>query len=133
MSFQARVVLGFLAICLAIPAIWWWLPTPESRAAGRMKSIALSLPSGSTRKQVQVALQNADVEYVYQRIDDEFSVDSRVARDGYKMSDLSGYVAAYVHGTPKSIIGSCSVLRYFLFDKKGRLIRVLNEQGCIGL
>ena len=133
MSFQTRVVLGFLLICLAIPLIWWRWPDAQSRRAQRMIRVVVDMPKGSTRKQVQVALQNADVEFNYQRVTDELSLDSRVARSGHTVSDLSGYVVAYVHDTPKSIIGSCSVLRYFLFDKKGALTEVLEDQGCIGL
>ena len=96
-----------------------------------MKSVASSLALGSTPQQVEAALKKQEVEFLYKRVEGNDLRDSRVAGAGYTASDLSGYTTAYVHGTPKSIIGSCSVYRFFLFDKKGKLIKVLNQQRCI--
>ncbi len=133
MSFQVRVVLGFIAACLVIPTIWLMIPTPQAKKVNRIKIIMSSLPMGLTKEQVASLLNKEEIDSHYQSID-EFSIyDSDVKDSGFKPTDLSGYTVGWVRGTPRDIIGECGVYFNFYFDKKGKLIKVIDETRCIGL
>lgn len=133
MSFQTRVVVGFIAACLVIPAIWLMIPTAQARKVNRMKIITPSLPMGLTKEQVASLCAIEGVPSVYQSVDENSTGDSAVTDFGFTPADLSGFTVAYVHGTPRTIIGQCSVYFNFYFDKKGKLIKVINQKRCIGL
>ena len=132
MSFQARVVLGFVAVCLVIPTIWLMIPTPQANKVNRMKIITSSLPMGLTKEQVASLLNKEEIDSVYQRVDED-STGSDMTDFGFKPADLSGYTVGWVRGTPRDIIGECGVYFNFYFDKKGKLIKVTDETRCIGL
>lgn len=133
MSFQVRVVLGFIAACLVIPTVWLMIPTPQANKVNRMKIITSSLPMGLTKEQIASLLNKEGIDSHYQIID-EFSIYASDVKDfGFKPNDLSGYTVSWVHGTPRDIIGQCSVYFNFYFDKKGKLIKVAEQKRCIGL
>lgn len=88
---------------------------------------------GLTKAQIASILNKEGVPSVYERIDKNFMGASDVTDFGFSAADLSGYTVAYIRGTPRSIIGGCSVYFNFYFDKKGKLIKVVNQTRCIGL
>ena len=128
-------------------------PTPQAQQVNRLKIVVASLPTGAklglTKEQVASLLQKEGVESVYQRVDESFIGGSDVTDfgytkadlsgytkadlSGYTKADLSGYTVAYVRGTPRSLIGGCSVYFNFYFDPQGKLIRIAEQTRCIGL
>lgn len=133
MSFQARVILGYIAACLVIPVIWLMIPTAQARKADRMKIITSSLPMGLTKEQVASVCNNEGIDSHYQPIDEYSIYDSDVKESGFKPANLSGYTVGWVRGTPRTVLGECGVYFNFYFDKKGKLIKIANQTRCIGL
>ena len=85
-----------------------------------------------TKEQVASLCNKEGVPSNYRSVDKN-STDSSITDFGFKPADLSGYTVAYVRGTPRNLIGECSVYFKFYFDKQGKLIKIADQTRCIGL
>lgn len=120
-------------VCLLLISVFFFtgIPGPNYWRAKRFSAaVAQKLPLGASKSQVLIFLQQEKIEYSYDDSDLDFE---SVVRDAHlKAPQLSGIALSIIRETSWGFLYTADVQFVFFFDKKGKLIKVSQDESGTG-
>jgi hypothetical protein len=121
-------------VFLTIGAVSMWaLASPNYSKAQKFTDAVSILPIGASKDRVEALLQLEGVEHSYVSDRSAIDITSAVAKNGYRSSDLSGYIVAIIRNTSSGIFVSGSMQYFFFFGKDGKLLKATADRVLTGL
>lgn len=111
----------------------WAISSHNYFRAQQFTNIVSSLPIGSSKDRIEALLQKEGLEHSY--VSDRRAIDitSAVAKNGYRSSDLSGYIVAIIRDTSGGVLVSGNVQYFFFLGKDGKLLKETANLVITGL
>jgi hypothetical protein len=127
------MIIGLTIFLMVGATSMWAIASPNYFKAQKFTTVVSSLPIGASKDRVEALLQREGVEHSYVSDRSAIDITSAVAKNGYRSSDLSGYIVAIIRNTSGGILVSGSMQYFFFFGKDGKLLKATADRVLTGL
>jgi hypothetical protein len=128
-----RITIGLMMFLVVGVTSWWAIASPNYSKAQRFTNIVSSLPISTSKDRIEALLQKEGLEYSYVSDRSAIDITSAVAKNGYRSSDLSGYIVAIIRNTSGGVLVSGNMQYFFFFGKDGKLLKATADRVMTGL
>jgi hypothetical protein len=127
-----HTIVGLTMFLMVGSTSMWAIASPNHFKAQRFTNTVSSLPIGTSKDRVEALLQQEGLEHSY--VSDRSSIDltSAVRDNGYRSSDLSGYIVAIIRDTSSGVLVSGNMQYFFFFGKDGKLLKATADRVMTG-
>jgi predicted PurR-regulated permease PerM len=127
-----RITIGLMMFLIVGVTSLWAIASPNYSKAQRFTNVVSSLPISTSKDRIERLLQKEGLEYSYVSDRSAIDITSAVAKNGYRSSDLSGYIVAIIRNTSGGVLVSGNMQYFFFFGKDGKLLKATADQVMTG-
>jgi hypothetical protein len=128
-----HTIIGLMMFLVIGATSMWAIASPNYFKAQRFTNVVSSLPIGTSKDRIEALLQKEGLEHSYVSDRSAIDITSAVAKNGYRSSELSGYIIAIIRDTSGGVLVSGSMQYFFFFGKDGKLLKATADRVLTGM